>query len=64
MSRYCSALLAYEYYVGLLCYNFNYINVIGKDKNKSSAPKRSFLGEPSPEDYVLMKEETFNLEPV
>jgi len=28
------------------------------------APKKSFLGEPSPEDYVLMKEETFNLEPV
>ncbi|XP_022173788.1 zinc finger protein 84-like [Myzus persicae] len=35
-----------------------------KDKSKSGAPKRSFLGEPSPEDYVLMKEETFNLEPV
>lgn len=37
---------------------------IGKDNSKSEEPKRSFLGEPSPEDYVLMKEETFNLEPV
>lgn len=40
------------------------MNVIGKDKDQSQAPKKSFLGEPSPEDYVLMKEETFNLEPV
>jgi len=48
----------------LLCYDFNYNNVIGKDKSKPGASKKSFLGEPSPEDYVLMKEETFNLEPV
>lgn len=34
------------------------------DKNKLEEPKKFLLGEPSPEDYVLMKEETFNLEQV
>lgn len=48
----------FNYYIIL------YVNVLGKDKSKSKASKKSFLGEPSPEDYVLMKEETFNLEPV
>ncbi|VVC41428.1 Hypothetical protein CINCED_3A017049 [Cinara cedri] len=37
-------------------------NINFKDKDKKE--KKSILGEPSPEDYVLMKEETFNLEPV
>lgn len=47
-------------------YSFNnHVIVMGTDKNqmKMKTPKKSFLGEPSPEDYVLMKEETFNLEP-
>jgi hypothetical protein len=37
--------------------------VLDTDKSKIKIPKKSVLGEPSPEDYVLMKEETFNLEP-
>ncbi|XP_050534088.1 gastrula zinc finger protein XlCGF57.1-like isoform X2 [Daktulosphaira vitifoliae] len=32
------------------------------ESNKST--KKIYLGEPSPEDYVLMKEETFNLDPL
>lgn len=55
--------ILYHQYFDIINY-YNCVNIIGKDKNKLGAPKKSFLGEPSPEDYVLMKEETFNLEPV
>ncbi|XP_050429994.1 zinc finger protein 84-like isoform X2 [Adelges cooleyi] len=40
---------------------------ISKDKNileNMESTKKVYLGEPSPEDYVLMKEETFSLDPL